>query len=147
MIKCYCDASYDPVTNIAVAGWKINQGDICHELIHDTNINRAELQGLIYLIKQLNNNQNYIIFTDCANIVKKYEQKQKIISRNYYTKKNKLIKNSDLFRELFGICGDNIIIKHIAGHVSKHLMTDNNREFSLVDKYVRRALRQILKNK
>ncbi|SHO33522.1 Ribonuclease HI [Cedratvirus A11] len=147
MLRCYCDASYDPRSRVAVIGWKITQGEIHHELIHDTNINRAELQGIINLIKYLEEeHSNVTIFTDCENIVNKHQQREEIISRNFLTKNGKEIANSDLLREFFSICTDNITIKHIQGHMAKHLMSDDNKEFALVDKHVRRVLRQHLKS-
>nr|WIL04925.1 ribonuclease H [Cedratvirus duvanny] len=145
MIKCYTDASYDPRSRVAVAGWKIGQESIHHELIHNTSINRAELQGMINLIQHLEGYNNFTIFTDCENIVNKYQQREEIISRNFLTKNGKEIANSDLLRKFFAICKDNITIKHIQGHMTKQLMNDDNRNFSLVDKHVRRVLRKHLK--
>lgn len=144
---CYCDAAYDPKTKIAVTGWKIGQGRIEHEFIYDTNINRAELQGLLSLIHRLEEQSlsSFIIFTDCENIVNKKRKKDEIVSRNFLTKKGKLIANADLLGELFTICTGNTTIQHIKGHMAKHLMNENNKEFALVDRHVRRVLRQHLK--
>nr|WIL04303.1 ribonuclease H [Cedratvirus lena] len=146
MLRCYTDASYDPRSRLSVIGWKIGQGEIQHELIYNTSINRAELQCTINLIQQLELGQEYLIFTDCENIVNKHQQREEIISRNFLTKNGKEIANSDLLREFFTLCTDNITIKHIQGHMAKHLMNDDNRKFSLVDKHVRRVLRQHLKD-
>nr|WIL03439.1 ribonuclease H [Cedratvirus plubellavi] len=146
MLKCYTDASYDSRSRLAVTGWKVEQGEIHHELIYDTNINRAELQGMINLIQHLGEYSNFTIFTDCENIVNKHKQREEIISRNFLTKNGKEIANSDLLREFFSICKDNITIKHIQGHMAKHLMNDDNKEFALVDKHVRRVLKQHLKS-
>ncbi|QIN54536.1 ribonuclease H [Cedratvirus kamchatka] len=147
MLRCYTDASYDPRSRLSVIGWKIGQGEIQHELIYNTSINRAELQGMINLIMHLQEeHSNFIIFTDCENIVNKNRQREEIISRNFLTKNGKEIANSDLLREFFAICTENITIKHIQGHMAKHLMNDDNREFALVDKHVRRVLRQHLKS-
>ena len=106
---------------------------------------RAELQGMITLIQQLEPGQEYLIFTDCENIVNKHLQKEEIISRNFLTKNGKDIANSDLLREFFAICIENITIQHIQGHMAKHLMNDDNKEFALVDRQVRRVLRERLK--
>ncbi|SPN79832.1 Ribonuclease H [Brazilian cedratvirus IHUMI] len=147
-MQCFCDASYNPKTRVAVVGWKIGQESIHHEIIYDTNINRAELQGIVALIRHLQQRGpiSTTIFTDCENIVNKHRQREEIISRNYLTKKGKPVTNSDLLREFFTICTDKITIQHIEGHVAKHLMNDNNREFALVDRHVRRMLRQHLKS-
>lgn len=111
-----------------------------------TNPQHQRQQGIINLIKHLDEHSNVTIFTDCENIVNKHQQREEIISRNFLTKNGKEIANSDLLREFFSICTDNITIKHIQGHMAKHLMNDDNKEFALVDKHVRRVLRQHLKS-
>lgn len=143
-IKCYCDASFDPVSKIAVIGWKIGDGDIQTFLCKNTNNSRAEIIGLINLISLLNPTNEYIIFTDCESIIRRLSNKEILINKDFKNKAGMPLSNVDLYKKLFEIIPNNIIIKHINGHMPIKLMADENIIFSTVDKFVRKLLRSAL---
>lgn len=143
IIKCYCDASYNPQTKIAVIGWKIGQNKIRDMLLTDTNNTRAEIIGLIHLINELDPNLKYIIHTDCQSILNRLMSKEKLIGKDFKNAKGEKLGNADLYQKLFEIVTENITLVHIDGHISREKMNEDNVIFSQLDKYVRRKLRII----
>jgi ribonuclease HI len=144
IIKCYCDASYDPISKTAVTGWKIGSDPICIKKIKNTNNTRAEIIGIISLIENLDPFKNYIIYTDCQGILERLASKENLIRKNFKNNKGIELANCDIYQQLFDAVTDNIIIKHINGHMPTKIMNDDNIIFSMVDKYVRKALRKIV---
>ncbi|ANB50830.1 hypothetical protein [Powai lake megavirus] len=144
MILCFCDASFDPKSNIAVIAWKIGNNDIQYEIIHDTNNTRAEIIVLLKILSEINQNQQYIIYTDCASLLSRINSRDKIIQSNYKTRCGKNIKNADLYSQIFNKLQGGIQIKHIDGHLPTRDMNSNNITFSQVDKLARKKLRQYI---
>lgn len=159
MIKCYCDASYDPNHNLAIVGYRIGESPINIIIIENTNNTSAEVQGILNLVNTIVNNLDinitkYVIFTDCQSALNRINSKNKIIENDYKTKKGNCIANSEYYKQLFAIL-DNIFLnhkiiiefKHINGHLPKNEMNDDNKKFHMLDKFVRKRLRYIIKNK
>jgi len=153
MTECFCDASFNPKTKIAIIGYQIGDNPIDTTLLHDTNNTRAEITGLIMLLTKIvnntidNDNQNnkeYIIYTDCQSILNRIESKDKLIKKNFMNRKNEKLNNADLYKELFDLLEgrDNISLKHNPGHMPKKNMTSTNKKFSILDKLVRQQLRE-----
>jgi len=140
-IKCYCDASFDPKTKIAIIGWCISDGHINVSQLNNTNNTRAEIICLIGLIKMLDKRLKYSIYTDCMGIISRIESKDKLIKKNFLSKKGIELNNADLYKELFNLLTPNIHIVHIRGHVPLNQMTNDNIKFSALDKCVRAKLR------
>ncbi|AEQ33037.1 ribonuclease H [Acanthamoeba polyphaga mimivirus] len=144
MILCFCDASFDPKNKIAVIAWKVGNNDMQHEIIHDTNNTRAEIIVLLKILSEINQDQKYIIYTDCASLLSRINSQDKIIQSNYKTSCGKDIKNADLYHHIFNKLRNNIQIKHIEGHLPTRNMNTNNIIFSQVDKLARKKLRQYI---
>ena len=145
MDKCYCDASFNPVSRIAVIGWRINNNKIQTMIIKNTNNTRAEIIGLIRLISELEKDKQYMIYTDCMGIINRIASKDVLIHKQYKTANGRILANADLYDQLFGMLTDNIQIQHIKGHLPKDLMNEDNMRFSELDKYVRHKLRSLNK--
>lgn len=142
-IKCYTDASFDPVTRIAVCGWKINNSKTHTFILRQTNNTRAEIISLIDLIENLNANSHYVIFTDCEGIIKRVQSKNKLVEKIFCNRKGKELNNADLYKKLFEILTSNITLEHIEGHIPTGNMNEDNRNFSELDKYLRSELRSL----
>jgi len=143
--RSFTDASYNQNTKIAVIGYIINNSDIIVDLVNNTTSSRAEILGLINVVKKLDMNKKNIVYTDCMTVIKRIGSKDKLIKSDFKSKKGILLNNGDLYKELFGLLNDNIIIKHIRGHVPTKDMNKNNEIFSKLDKYVRKLLREVSK--
>ena len=118
MIKCYCDASYDPSSKIAICGWQISNGPIQTFTLTNTKNTRAEIIGLIHLINIVNNQPgNFIIYTDCESIIRIINNREKLVNKNFCNKKGVELEHADIYRDLFMIISDKIQIEHISGHV------------------------------
>lgn len=146
MTKCYTDASFDPKTKTAIIGWKFNGGESHINMLKNTTNTRAEIIGLIKLLTAIDADKKYIIYTDCLSILNRIESKNKLIEKNFMTKNGKELGNADLYKKLFVLLTSNITLIHINGHKSSHLKNDDDKEFSDLDKYVRKKLREYVKN-
>jgi len=146
-IKCYCDASFDPKSKIAIAGWKIGDDVIRDIMINNTTNTRAEIIALVKLINDLNPNQKYIIYTDCLGIINRLASKDKLIKKNFSNNRGVKLSNADLYQKMFEIVSENIKILHIDGHIATKLMNQDNMRFSELDKHVRSVLRSMVKDK
>ena len=145
MIKCYTDASFDPKSNTAIIGWKINKQNLRINVLKNTTNIRAEIVSLINLLENLELDKNYIIYTDCQSVLNRIESKELLIKKNFMTNKGKELGNADLYRKLFDLLTPNIKLIHIDGHLPVNLKDDDDKEFSDLDKRVRQELRKIVK--
>jgi len=145
MIKCYTDASFDPKFNTAVIGWRVNNHDLRMNILKNTTNIRAELMSLIKLLSGLNANKNYIVYTDCQSIINRVASKDELIKKNFMTNKGEELFNADLYKKLFELLTPNIKLIHIDGHLPVGQRNDDDREFSDLDKAVRKKLREIVK--
>ena len=146
MIKCYTDASFDPVTNTAVIGWKVNKQDLRMNVLKNTTNIRAEIIGLINLLSELDPNKNYIIYTDCQSVLNRIASKELLIRKNFMANSGKELNNADLYKKLFQMLTPNVKLIHIDGHLPVNMRDDDDKEFSDLDKQVRHELRKLVKN-
>jgi ribonuclease HI len=153
MTHCYCDASCDPQTKIAIAGWFIDDdgNDIKLEKMINATCASAELLGLIRLLTDISaitnisdNEIQYIVHSDSESVINRIHAKDKLIKSNFITRKGKRLKSTDLYIELFNLIDlleYHVTIEHIDGHKKSNLKNDIDRQFSKVDKKVRNVLR------
>jgi ribonuclease HI len=122
IIECYTDASYSPQTGLCVVGYKIGNHNIVTECLTNTKNTQAELYAVEKCIEICNNvygfDINIIIYTDC----------QRAMQNNYSTNDIKV----------------NLI--KLDGHKKGVLKSDKDKIFSLVDKKVRKVLRENVRN-
>ena len=149
-MKCFCDGSYNPQHKIAVIAWKCGDGDIKHEIIHNTNNTRAELEALIKVLNDVQKQKidgTIVINTDCQSAINRINSRTKLEEAGFMTKKGTMVRNTDIYIKLFELTDsipNDIEFKHIDGHIRKRLMTDDNRIFSTIDKFARKRLREII---
>jgi len=136
IVECYTDASYSPQTGLCVVGYKIGNHNIITECLTCIKNTQAELYAVEKCIEICKNfyskntcfsqngidNDNIsisiIIYTDC----------QRALQNNYNNKNIKV----------------NLI--KLDGHKKGSLKNDKDKIFSLVDKKVRKVLRENVKN-
>lgn len=151
-MKCYTDASFDPVSKIAIVGYIINSSihpPIITSIINNTTNTKAEIVSIIMLIKKLleMNIKKATIYTDCQSVINVIKKKNVFIINNFLSKNNKILNNATLYKELFELLDNHtdIIILHIKGHIPTKDMNDDNKIFSVLDKNLRSKLRKIIK--
>lgn len=145
-IVIYTDGSCNP--QLKIGGWAAiimynNEKIIIQGKEFETTHNRMELLAVINSIKYvLTNFPNYNllkIYTDSQYVVKLNERKEKLIHKNFITKKGNILNNSDLLSELIKFMElSNIeFIK-----VKAHQKPTHSENFNIeVDKIVRKIVR------
>jgi len=166
----FCDASFHPNSGFAVGGFFLC-GDqeltelaaaadpkITVELFTNdyTNNTRIEiitvLNALDYykkncLAEASLNQPSPIIYTDCKTVCDLLGRREKLVARNFQSKKSgHLLRSHDLYRQFFDIYDElNPTIVWVKGHSPSKDHNHIQKIFSYVDRTVRRALRSKLK--
>jgi ribonuclease HI len=93
---------------------------------------------------------NVEIYTDCQSLCDLLnKRKVKLESNNFMTRSGSVLKNADLYKELF-LLSDQFQVKtfKIKGHASKtHRLSVHEKIFAILDKCSRKELRSILNRK
>jgi len=149
----FTDSSVNPQKKIAYGAYllldeqtleeDIKTQDITLLRFTDTSSTKAELQIFLAAIKKLETeNIEYIIYTDCQNIITLENRKEKLEKNNYYTAAGKRINNYLLYQEFFEETKRlSCTLVKVQGHKKASLKNSIDAIFSLVDKTCRNALR------
>jgi len=145
-IEVYSDGSCNPQLNIG--GWAsiilYNQQKIILEGKElNTTHNRMELLAVInsikYIFKNLTNFNCIKIYSDSQYVVRLNERKEKLLMKNFITKKGNILRNSDLLSELINFMQmPNIEFVKVKAHQKPTQFENYNIE---VDKIVRKIVR------
>ncbi len=164
----YTDGSFNNRTQLGVMGFMIFDNSQEHEseeissaliqtytIKEESNI-RVELQSALLALEHIENcvvdsnrpeNQygNINLYTDCATIMNLSKRREKLETSQFITKsKNEPLKNADLYRRFFKLYDKLLPAIHwIRGHSPKRKKDFIERNFSFLDKLVRKKLRQI----
>lgn len=114
-IKCFTDASYSQQKNIAVIGYKIGDLEPVLDELPNIKNTQAELLAIERCLEEcakLYPNNEIILYTDCQRALK---------NTNY---------------------PPNVTLVKLEGHKKGTLKSDDDKIFSIVDKAVRKRLRQ-----
>jgi len=109
----------------------------------NTSSTKLELQILVYALNELKDTNSIIqVFTDSQNIISLIDRRVKMEKNNYLTKANKLIINSELYKEFYNLIDRfNCEFIKIKGHKKASEKTKLDQIFTLVDRASRKALR------
>lgn len=152
-IKLFTDGSVHPQSKTGVAAFLVLDNDdtdldtlslqIQTKTFFDTSSTRLELQGLLWALENLAKSiDSVMVYTDCQNIIKLLDRREKLEENNFTNKQGKFLNNHDLYR-LFYKQLDNLdchFIK-IKGHKQQKLKDNIDKIFALVDKQARNTLR------
>ncbi len=122
--------------------------DVKIKRFDDTSSTKLELQTLLFALREVSNNgQKITIYTDSQNIIGLPARQNRLEQNNYYSAKNKLLNNHELYRRFFQVTNqlDCEFVK-VVGHSPKHTKNTIEQLFTLVDKASRRALREATRN-
>ena len=110
----------------------------------ETSSTKLELQTLLWALKDIElKKRKIVIYTDSQNIISLPERRERFEQNNFSSKKNKLIKNHQLYKEFYKI-NDEIDCKFIkvSGHKRLNQKDDIDQFFTIVDRASRNALRK-----
>jgi ribonuclease HI len=109
-----------------------------------TSSTKLELQALLWALTDIKTTgSKVIVYTDSQNIMGLNGRRDRLEQNDYYSKKNKRLKNHELYKEFYRIMDqlDCEFIK-VKGHKSSNQKDDIDRFFTLVDRASRKALRK-----
>lgn len=109
-----------------------------------TSSTKLEIQTLIWALTLVQHvAEKFIIYTDSQNIMGLHARKERLEKKNYRSKKNKLIKNAELYQVFYRLTDqlDCTFIK-VKGHQASHKKEETEKFFTLVDRASRKSLRR-----
>ncbi|XOB61122.1 ribonuclease HI [Campylobacterota bacterium DY0563] len=151
-IKLFCDGSVNPKTKIGFGSYFIydeskDKQDIKIKNFFDTSSTKLEMEVLLWALeeKELENIKVYV-YTDCQNILKLLDRREKLEKNNYLTSTGKMVNNTVLYKKFY-LKYDNLDLEFIKvkGHKKSVLKDEIDKLFNLVDKASRKALREFNK--
>ena len=110
----------------------------------NTSSTKLELQTLLWALSELQeSSKKLIIYTDSQNIAGLPGRRKRVEKNNYFTKKNELIANHELYKTFFQCIDffESEIVK-VKGHQPGKNKNEIERFFTLVDRASRNALRK-----
>ncbi len=109
-----------------------------------TSSTKLELQTLLWALRDIQSFEGkVIVYTDSQNIMGLPGRRERFEQNNYYSKKNRLLNNYELYQEFFRMTDQlNCKFIKVRGHQVSHQKDDIDRLFTLVDRASRNALRE-----
>jgi len=157
-MRLFIDGSYHPKLNIGFGAYlfiteKLWTMEAVKTMVkvkqfNQTSSTKLELQTLLFALGKVPiNGQKLIIYTDSQNIIGLPARQSRLEQNNYYSAKNKLLNNHELYKSFFQMMNqlDCEFVK-VKGHSPKSTKNRTETLFSLVDKASRKALRAINRN-
>jgi ribonuclease HI len=157
MIYIYTDASFSKSHEVAVIGYAIFNSTEEHESvplaklklnisqIQENNNIRAEITGALMALRSCPKNKMVFLYSDCQTTCNLLSRREKLERTNYISQsKNQILANADLYQEFYRLY--DLIrpeIQWVKGH-SKNKLTQIEKNFSHLDKEVRKYLRKTI---
>jgi len=153
-LKLFTDGSVNTKSKIGYGAYLfISEYDVSvHSLqkhvqvkqFEETSSTKLELQTLLWALDEIVTGENKVtIYTDSQNIVSLLERRERLEENKYSSKKNKLIKNHQLYKEFYKISDKiNLEIIKVQGHKKSSQKGEIDQYFTLVDRASRNALRK-----
>jgi len=151
-LKLFCDGSVNNQSGVGygaylyVDGELNNLEDLTHKVklhrFENTSSTRLELQILLHALHALPfpTTAALNIYTDSQNITGLIARRERLEENNFYSSKNTLLANSDLYKEFYSrIDNLNCHIIKVKGHKPQREKDSIDKVFSLVDRAARIA--------
>ncbi|MES2769898.1 MAG: RNase H family protein [Bdellovibrionota bacterium] len=144
-LDIYTDASFSKTHGLAVIGYMISDKLTILEIKESNNI-RAEIRGVITALSAAPKSASVTLYTDCQTVAGLIGRRDKLEKTNFISQaKQTPLANADLYKEFYKIYDQlHPEIIWVKGHTSSK-DTKIKKNFSTVDKEVRKALRLALK--
>lgn len=149
----FTDGSVDPSSNIGYGAYLavLEYGTPLDLLIknvkvkkfENTSSTRLELQALLWALSDIKIlGSKVIVYTDSQNIIGLLGRRERFELNNYRSKKNKLLKNYELYQEFYKVTDHlNCCFVKVQGHKVSKQKDYIDKLFTLVDRASRNALR------
>lgn len=150
VIKIYTDGSCNPQQKVGAWAALIFIDDkkiVLQDTVSETTHNRMELIAVIksieYVLKEIPGNKQIKIYTDSQYVEKIPDRTQKLVSKDFKTKKGVEIQNADLVQDIIELLNSATAIEFIKvkAHQKTTVLPNYNRE---VDKLSRKLVRQYI---
>lgn len=157
-LKLFIDGSVDTKTRIGFGAYLVVNDTalpladlktkVSVKRFENTSSTTLELQTLLWALDEVlvlysATATQVEIYTDSQNIVGLLERRNKLEQQDYRANKGKRLNNARLYQQFFNLIDQcNCEVIKIAGHKPKHLKTDLDRVFALVDRASRSSLRE-----
>ncbi len=117
--------------------------DLKVKRFENTSSTKLELQTLLWALRIIEDEvSKVLIYTDSQNIISLPLRRTRFEENNYSSKKNKRIRNYELYQEFYRISDKlNCELVKVRGHQQTRYKDDIHKIFALVDKASRKALR------
>ena len=144
-LDIYTDASFSKTHGLAVIGYMISDKLTILEIKESNNI-RAEIRGVITALNAAPKSASVTLYTDCQTVTELIGRRDKLEKTNFISQtKQTPLANADLYKEFYKIYDQlHPEIIWVKGHTSSK-DTKIKKNFSTVDKEVRKALRLAIK--
>lgn len=118
--------------------------DVFTKLFTDTSSTKLELQTLLWALNELKEVDCAItVFTDSQNIIGLKDRRERFEKNNYYTSKNKIIANAELYQAFYKITDKfECTFVKVKGHKLSKDKDKIDRLFTFVDRASREELRK-----
>ena len=116
------------------------------KIFENTSSTKLELEAFLWALEDTSlKNFQIVVYTDCQNIIGLQDRREGFEKKNYFTSKNKQIKNHELYKEFFKMVDilDCEFIK-VKGHKKTAIKNEIDEIFTLVDRATRKALRETI---
>lgn len=152
--RLFTDASVNPKTKIGYGAYlivdedklagDIRKTDVKTKRFENTSSSKLELEALLWAFGEIDlENRKIVVYTDCQNIIGLERRRKKLQSANYFSKKNNLIKNHELYKEFYErVDLAQVEFVKVEGHKKENEKDEIDKIFTLVDKASRSALRE-----
>jgi len=148
-IKLFCDGSVNPQAKVGFGAYfiydeSLETQDIKIKRFENTSSTKLELEVLLWALDESDlKDCKVLIYTDCQNILKLQDRKERLENNSYLTSGGKLVKNHELYKKFFEINQKlNLEYIKVKGHKKSTLKNRVDNLFNLVDKASRKALRE-----
>jgi ribonuclease HI len=156
-ILLYCDASFDPKSKMGICGYylqntpsilaqDISFSSIVMKQFSETTCSKLELEGINLALQELKGEpaKKITVYTDSQTAAGLLNRRSKLEKKNFKSQKTGLkLSQADAYQEFFKLY-DKLKpeIIWVKGHMAKNNQTNINEIFSVVDRAVRKQLRQ-----
>ncbi len=161
IVHAYTDSSFSKEFNIAVCGYSIFYNSDNHKNISlcenkislsyltEKNNIRGEIRGAINVLENCPLQSKVYLYTDCQCIVGLLSRREKLEANNFISKnKRNPLANLDLYKEFYKLSDQvNLKVVWLKGHTTGYSLTLEEKNFSFLDKAVRKYLRELINSK
>ncbi|OGU61247.1 MAG: hypothetical protein A2X64_06715 [Ignavibacteria bacterium GWF2_33_9] len=166
-VTIFTDASVHPQSKIGVGGYILLENELSYLIniptqtddlknnvqllfFENTSSTKAEIQTILSILEQISNsdfaNLKINVCTDSQGITSLINRKSKLLENDYKSKTGKLFKNEELYRLFYEYEKKlNLNFVKIKGHSPSSQKDNLQVIFAVVDKFVRRKLKEIIK--